>query len=53
MQIGVIEKRYSRILEDVVAGTDLYTVKFPVDLNVEMKVVFLGAVFLIICSLGD
>ncbi len=46
-EIGVITKQWSGLLREGWTDADNFGVTFPVDLDVRMKAVLLGAVFLI------
>ena len=46
-EVGKISKQWSGLLREVFTDADLFGINFPVDLDVRMKAVLLGAVFLI------
>ena len=46
-QVGLIKKQWSGLLKEAFTDADNFGVTFPVDLDVKMKAVMLGAVFLV------
>lgn len=50
--IGRISKQWSGLLKEVFTDTDNFGIQFPLDMDVKMKAVLLGACFLIVrpCS---
>ena len=46
--IGKISKHWSGILKEAFADADNFGIQFPMDLDVKIKAVLLGAVFLIV-----
>lgn len=48
-EIGLISKQWSGILRELFTDADYFGVSFPMDLDVKMKAVLLGAVFLVVC----
>ncbi|XP_026470344.1 phospholipid scramblase 1 isoform X2 [Ctenocephalides felis] len=46
-EIGLISKQWSGILRELFTDADYFGVSFPMDLDVKMKAVLLGAVFLV------
>lgn len=46
--IGRISKQWSGILKEVFTDTDNFGIQFPLDMDVKMKAVLLGACFLIV-----
>lgn len=49
-QVGMISKQWSGIAREAFTDADLFGISFPVDLDVKMKAVMLGACFLIVRS---
>ena len=47
-QVGKITKQWSGLMREVFTDTDYFGVTFPIDLDVRMKAVMLGACFLIV-----
>lgn len=47
-QIGKITKQWSGILREAFTDADHFGITFPIDLDVSMKAVLLGALFLIV-----
>lgn len=47
-QVGKISKQWSGLLREAFTDTDYFGVSFPMDLDVRMKAVLIGAVFLIV-----
>uniref|UniRef100_A0A4W3H5B2 Phospholipid scramblase n=1 Tax=Callorhinchus milii TaxID=7868 RepID=A0A4W3H5B2_CALMI len=45
--IGKISKQFSGLLKEIHTDTDLFGIQFPIDLDVKMKAVMLGACLLI------
>ena len=48
--IGRISKQWSGLLKEVFTDTDNFGIQFPIDLDVRMKAVLMGACFLIVSS---
>lgn len=48
--IGRISKQWSGLLKEVFTDTDNFGIQFPMDLDVKMKAVLMGACFLIVSS---
>lgn len=48
--IGRISKQWSGLLKEVFTDTDNFGIQFPLDLDVKMKAVLMGACFLIVRS---
>jgi len=46
-QVGKISKKWSGLLREAFTDADNFGISFPVDLDVRMKAVMLGACFLI------
>ncbi|PSN37417.1 Phospholipid scramblase 1 [Blattella germanica] len=46
-QIGKITKKWGGILRELCTDADIYGIEFPLDLDVFMKALLLGACFLI------
>ena len=46
--IGRISKQWSGLLKEVFTDTDNFGIQFPMDLDVKMKAVLMGACFLIV-----
>lgn len=46
--IGRISKQWSGVLKEVFTDTDNFGIQFPLDMDVKMKAVLLGACFLIV-----
>lgn len=46
--IGRISKQWSGLLKEVFTDTDNFGIQFPLDMDVKMKAVLLGACFLIV-----
>ncbi|CAF0960656.1 unnamed protein product [Rotaria sordida] len=46
-EIGSIHKKYRGFLAEALTAADTFTIQFPLDLNVQMKAVAIGALFLI------
>lgn len=46
--IGRISKQWSGLLKEVFTDTDNFGIQFPLDLDVKMKAVLMGACFLIV-----
>uniref|UniRef100_A0A8C4WGJ8 Phospholipid scramblase n=1 Tax=Gopherus evgoodei TaxID=1825980 RepID=A0A8C4WGJ8_9SAUR len=49
--VGQISKQWGGLLKEVFTDTDVFGIQFPVDLDVKMKAVLLGACFLIVSVL--
>uniref|UniRef100_A0A8C0G3E1 Phospholipid scramblase n=1 Tax=Chelonoidis abingdonii TaxID=106734 RepID=A0A8C0G3E1_CHEAB len=49
--VGRISKQWGGLLKEVFTDTDVFGIQFPVDLDVKMKAVLLGACFLIVSVL--
>jgi len=47
-QVGVISKQWSGIAREAFTDADVFGISFPMDLDVKMKAVMLGACFLIV-----
>ena len=52
MQIGKISKQWSGLGKEIFSDTDNFGVSFPMDLDVKIKAVLMGAVFLIVSGGG-
>lgn len=50
VQVGKISKQWSGLLREMFTDTDYFGITFPMDLDVRMKAVMLGACFLIVSS---
>lgn len=48
VEVGQISKEWSGILREMFTTADFFGIKFPVDLDVRMKAVMLGACMLIV-----
>lgn len=48
VQVGTIAKQWSGVLTELLTDADHFYISFPMDLDVRMKAVLLGAVFLIV-----
>lgn len=48
VQVGTISKQWSGLLNELLTDADHFCVSFPMDLDVNIKAVLLGAVFLIV-----
>ena len=46
-QVGLIAKQWSGIIKEAYTDADNFSVNFPIDLDVKLKAVLLGAVFLV------
>lgn len=46
--VGRISKHWSGILKEILTDVDTFGIQFPLDLDVKMKAVMLGACFLIV-----
>lgn len=46
--IGQIRKQWSGLLKEVFTDTDNFGIQFPMDMDVKMKAVLMGACFLIV-----
>jgi len=46
-QVGLVQKQWTGILKEAYTDADNFSVSFPIDLDVRLKAVLLGAVFLI------
>lgn len=47
-QVGRISKQWSGLIREMFTDTDYFGITFPMDLDVRMKAVMLGACFLIV-----
>lgn len=47
-QVGKISKQWSGFVKESFTDADIFGISFPLDLDVRMKAVLLGAVFLIV-----
>lgn len=47
-KVGKISKKWSGFARELFTDSDFFGISFPVDLDVRMKAVMLGAVFLIV-----
>lgn len=47
-EVGKISKQWSGLMREAFSDADLFGVTFPMDLDVRMKAVMLGACFLIV-----
>lgn len=50
VQVGKISKQWSGLLREMYTDTDYFGITFPMDLDVRMKAVMLGACFLIVST---
>lgn len=50
-EVGCISKKWSGILREAFTDADNFAVSFPMDLDVRMKAVMIGASFLIVSQL--
>lgn len=48
VEVGRISKQWSGLLKEAFTDTDNFGISFPMDLDVKMKAVLLGALFLIV-----
>ena len=48
VQVGTICKQWSGLLNELLTDADHFCISFPMDLDVNIKAVLLGAVFLIV-----
>ena len=48
VEVGRISKQWSGLLREVFTDADYFGITFPMDLDVRMKAVMLGACFLIV-----
>lgn len=48
--IGRISKQWSGLLKEVFTDTDNFGINFPLDMDVKMKAVLMGACFLIVSN---
>ena len=48
--IGRISKQWSGLLKEVFTDTDNFGIQFPLDMDVKMKAVLMGACFLIVSN---
>lgn len=48
VQVGKISKQWSGLIREMYTDTDFFGITFPMDLDVRMKAVMLGACFLIV-----
>ncbi|CAF1145091.1 unnamed protein product [Didymodactylos carnosus] len=46
-EIGAIHKKYAGFINEAFTGAELFTVQFPVNMDMKMKAVAIGALFLI------
>jgi len=52
-QVGKISKKWSGLIREAFTDADNFGIQFPMDLDVRMKAVMLGACFLIVsCGLS-
>lgn len=49
-KVGKISKEWSGMMRELFTDADYFGISFPVDLDVRMKAVMIGAVFLIVSS---
>ena len=49
-QVGKISKQWSGFLKETFTDADMFGVSFPMDLDVKIKAVLIGAVFLIVSA---
>jgi hypothetical protein len=47
-QIGNVSKKWSGFLKEMYTDADTFGINFPVDLDVKIKAVLMGALFLIV-----
>ena len=47
-QVGKISKQWSGFMREAFTDADMFGISFPMDLDVKIKAVLLGAVFLIV-----
>lgn len=50
-EVGKISKQWSGLVREMFTDTDYFGITFPMDLDVRMKAVMLGACFLIVSTL--
>ena len=50
VQVGTISKQWSGLLNELLTDADHFNCSFPMDLDVNIKAVLLGAVFLIVSN---
>ena len=48
-EVGLIRKDWSGVLKEVFTDADNFSVIFPVDLDVRLKALLVGALFLLVC----
>ena len=53
VQVGTICKQWSGLLNELLTDADHFCISFPMDLDVNIKAVLLGAVFLIVSTRID
>lgn len=49
-KVGKISKQWSGFVREAFTDSDMFGINFPIDLDVKMKAVLLGACFLIVSS---
>ncbi|KAF5291896.1 hypothetical protein FQR65_LT11380 [Abscondita terminalis] len=52
-QVGKISKQWSGMIREMFTDADYFGITFPIDLDVKMKAVMLGACFLIVSTFGS
>jgi hypothetical protein len=52
-EVGIVSKEFSDLFTEMFTDADRFRVTFPMDLDVQMKAVLLGAVFLIVSTAGN
>lgn len=50
-QVGKISKQWSGLVKETFTDSDNFGITFPMDLDVKMKAVMLGAIFLIVSDI--
>lgn len=50
--VGKISKQWSGLAREIFTDADFFGITFPMDLDVRMKAVLLGATFLIVSTYG-
>lgn len=52
-EVGKISKQWAGLVREMFTDADYFGINFPMDLDVRMKAVLLGACFLIVCISFD
>lgn len=52
IQVGKITKQWSGLVQEAFTDADNFAISFPLDLDVKIKAVLLGACFLIVSNFG-